>query len=169
VTVKLNHTIVASSNNRKSALFLSQMLNLEPPRVFGHFVLVTVGDELTLDYIQTSDPIVTQHYAFLVSEAEFDEIFDHIKRRNLCHWADPMREKAGEINRWDDGRGVYFDDPDGHLLEILTRPYGSKGMSAEQPHPLVARTVESNSSRNEPASQVISSSRLARDRWHEPC
>jgi catechol 2,3-dioxygenase-like lactoylglutathione lyase family enzyme len=142
MTAKLNHTIVASRDKEKSALFLSEMLGLGPPKVLGHFALVTVGDGLTLDFLETDAEIVSQHYAFLVSETEFDEIFGRIKERRLNYWADPMKRNSGEINRWDDGRGVYFDDPNGHLLEILTRPYGSAGTSTEYPHPLVAPTIQ---------------------------
>ena len=69
--------------------------------------------------------IAQQHYAFLLSEEEFDEVFARIRQRRLDYWADPARERTGEINRNDGGRGVYFDDPDGHFLEIITRPYGS--------------------------------------------
>ena len=142
MTAKLNHTIVAARDKEKSALFMLEILGLPPPVAFGHFVLVTVGDELTLDFRDKAGEIVPQHYAFLVSETEFDEIFARIVARGLAHWADPGRQRAGEVNRWDDGRGVYFPDPDGHLLEILTRPDGSLGMSAEHPHPLVARTLQ---------------------------
>lgn len=141
MAVKLNHTIVAAHDKKKSALFMSEILGLDPPQLLGPFALVKVGDELTLDFIESGGEIVSQHYAFLVSETDFDEIFARIKGRGLAYWADPGRKKAGEINRWDDGRGVYFDDPDGHLLEILTRPYGSGGTSAEYPHPLVAETI----------------------------
>ena len=69
--------------------------------------------------------VQTQHYAFLVSDEEFDQIFGRIRERKLEYWADPFKQRRGEINRNDGGRGVYFDDPDGHLLEVLTRPYGS--------------------------------------------
>ena len=86
--------------------------------------------------------IVSQHYAFLVSEVEFDEIFERIRQRRLPFWADPGREQRGQINAWDDGRGVYFEDPNGHLLEIITRPYGSGGTVASRPHPLVVRPLE---------------------------
>lgn len=141
MTVKLNHTIVAARDKKKSALFMSEILGLDPPQLLGPFALVTVGDELTLDFIEGGDEIVSQHYAFLVSETEFDEIFARIKNRGLAYWADPSRNKPGETNRWDDGRGVYFKDPNGHFLEILTRPYGSRGTSAEYPHPLVAETI----------------------------
>ena len=80
--------------------------------------------------------------AFLVDEAEFDEIFGRIEERGLTYWADPSRREAGKINHWDDGRGVYFDDPNGHLLEIITRPYGSAGTEAHRPHPLIASKIE---------------------------
>jgi catechol 2,3-dioxygenase-like lactoylglutathione lyase family enzyme len=139
---KLNHTIVAARDKKESALFLAEIMGLAPPVLLGPFALVTVGDELTLDYMDTDDAIVSQHYAFLVSEEEFDEIFGRVKARGRDYWADPGKRKRGEINRWDDGRGVYFDDPNGHLLEILTRPYGSAGTAAQHPHPLVAETIE---------------------------
>ena len=142
MTVKLNHTIVAAHDNKQSALFLSEILGLESPVTMGPFALVSVGDDLTLDFINVDGDIASQHYAFLVSEAEFDEIFARIKQRGLSYWASPSRSKPGEINYWDDGRGVYFDDPNGHLLEILTRPYGSAGTSTKNPHPLVAEKLQ---------------------------
>jgi hypothetical protein len=82
-----------------------------------------VDNDVTLDFIDDDGTIVSQHYAFLVSEAEFDAIFGRIKARSLEHWGDPAREKPGEIYTWNGGRGVYFLDPDGHFLEIHTRPY----------------------------------------------
>ena len=141
--VKLNHTIVAASDNKASALFMSDLLGLEAPGLLGPFALVTVGDQLTLDFVNVEGEVKSQHYAFLVSEAEFDEIFGRVKSRGLNHWADPHQREPDAINRWDDGRGVYFEDPDGHMLEILTRPYGSAGTSAEYPHPLVAEKLKS--------------------------
>ena len=80
---------------------------------------------MSLDFLETDGPITPQHYAFLVSEAEFDETFERIRGRGLSFWADPGQRRSGEINRRDGGRGAYFEDPDGHMLEILTRPYGS--------------------------------------------
>jgi hypothetical protein len=103
---------------------------------------VAVGDGLTLDFMQVDGDIASQHYAFLVSEAEFDQIFARLCQRKLQYWADPHQTRRDQINQWDDGRGVYFEDPDGHLLEILTRPYGSAGTAAEHPHPLVAQKLE---------------------------
>lgn len=139
---KLNHTIVAARDRNASALFMSEVLGLDPPVVFGPFALVTVGDELTLDFVESRDEIKPQHYAFLVSETEFDQIFSRIESRRLPYWADPHRSKPNQVNHWDDGRGVYFEDPNRHLLEILTRPYGSAGTSAESPHPLVAAELD---------------------------
>jgi catechol 2,3-dioxygenase-like lactoylglutathione lyase family enzyme len=142
MTARLNHTIVAARDKDASALFLTEILGLPAPLEVGPFALVAVGDRLTLDYMDTGDEIVSQHYAFLVEESEFDEIFERITKRGMPYWADPSRRQRGEINHWDDGRGLYFDDPNGHLLEIITKPYGSAGTEAEHPHPLIASKIE---------------------------
>lgn len=139
---RLNHTIVAARDKERSALFLSEILGLDPPLRLGQFAVVTVGDELTLDYVDASGDITPQHYAFLVSEEEFDAIFTRIKARGLRYWADPRHQTPSQINHWDDGRGLYFEDPDGHNLEILTRSYGSAGTGAKLPHPLIAEIIE---------------------------
>ncbi|MCB1246534.1 MAG: VOC family protein [Acidimicrobiia bacterium] len=123
--VELNHTIVSASDAEESAAFLADILGLESPTRFGSFVVVETSNAVSLDFRTTSGEITRQHYAFLVSESEFDEIFDRIRKRGLRYWADPGHRREGEINRRDNGRGVYFDDPDGHVLEVLTRPYGS--------------------------------------------
>jgi len=143
MAIRLNHTIVAARDRDASALFLTEILGLPPPGVLGPFAVVHVGDT-SLDFMQVEEgrEIATQHYAFLVSEAEFDEIFGRIRERGLRYWADPYHRVPDEINVWDDGRGVYFDDPSGHNLEILTRPYGSAGTSAAAPHPLVMQRLE---------------------------
>jgi catechol 2,3-dioxygenase-like lactoylglutathione lyase family enzyme len=127
MVVQLNHTIVHARDSSLSATFISEVLGLAPPGHFGHFRTVEVDNGVSLDFSDSQEPIVPQHYAFLVSEPEFDEIFGRIKERGLAYWADPGRSRPGEINRRDGGRGVYFPDPDGHSLEILTRPYGSGG------------------------------------------
>lgn len=125
MTVKLNHTIVHARDREASASFLSEILGLAPPRSFGPFLVVDVDNEVSLDYIQTDEDMIIEHYAFLISEAEFDEIFGRIQDRGLQYWADPAHQLPGEINHHDGGRGVYFNDPSGHYLEIITRPYGS--------------------------------------------
>ena len=123
--VQLNHTIVHSTDQERSARFLTDLLGLPDPVRFGPFLVVEVANGVSLDYVTTSDPIAEQHYAFLVTEDEFDEIFGRIREQGLSHWADPFHSRPGEINRNDGGRGVYWSDPDGHNLEIITRPYGS--------------------------------------------
>jgi extradiol dioxygenase family protein len=87
--------------------------------------MVQTDNEVTLDFVDSAGEIVPQHYAFLVSDGEFEEIFGRIREREISYWADPYHREPGEINTRDGGRGLYFDDPDGHNLEILTRPYGS--------------------------------------------
>ncbi len=141
MAIRLNHTIVAAHNRDAAATFLTEILGLSPPRVLGPFAVVQVGDDTSLDYMETNSEIVSQHYAFLVSEVEFDEIYARICERHLTYWADPYRQHRDQINGWDDGRGLYFDDPNGHLLEIITRPYGSGGTAVSKPHPLVAPTL----------------------------
>ncbi|ANS67552.1 glyoxalase family protein [Streptomyces lincolnensis] len=127
MTVELNHTIVAAHDKHASARFLADILGLSVSPPYGPFVPVRIPNGVTLDYVDTGDPITPQHYAFLVSEDDFDTIFARIRAAGLTYWADPGHRRPGEINRNDGGRGAYFDDPDGHSLEILTRPYGSGG------------------------------------------
>jgi catechol 2,3-dioxygenase-like lactoylglutathione lyase family enzyme len=127
MTVKLNHTIVAARDKRASAAFLAEILGLPAPVPFGPFLTVETGNEVTLDFLDDDEDITPQHYAFLVGEKEFDEIFGRIRDRGLAYWADPFKLEKGRLNTRDGGRGVYFEDPNGHLLEILTRPYGSGG------------------------------------------
>lgn len=124
---KLNHTIVEARDKRASAGFLATVLGLPAPTTFGPFLVVQAANEVSLDFLDAEGKITPQHYAFLVGEAEFDEIFGRIRDRGLAYWADPSKRLQGEINTRDGGRGMYFEDPNGHLLEILTRPYGSRG------------------------------------------
>jgi catechol 2,3-dioxygenase-like lactoylglutathione lyase family enzyme len=127
MSVELNHTIVSSRDSAASATFLADILGLPQPRRWGPFQVVATANGVNVDFMDAEDEIRPQHYAFLVSEAEFDQIFARIKARDLSYWADPARTAAGEINRHDGGRGLYFQDPNGHLLEIITRTYGSGG------------------------------------------
>lgn len=125
MTVQLNHTIVAAHDKKASARFLADILGLEVSPQYGPFIPVEIPNGVTLDYLDSPGAITTQHYAFLVSEAEFDTILGRIREAGLTFWADPYHRRPGEINHNDGGRGAYFDDPNGHNLEILTRPYGS--------------------------------------------
>jgi catechol 2,3-dioxygenase-like lactoylglutathione lyase family enzyme len=127
MAIHFNHTILYARDSKASAKFLAEMLNLPGPKHWGPFEMVITDNGANLDYMNTDGEISPQHYAFLVSEAEFDEIFGRVRERKLAYWADPARKQRGEINHHDGGRGVYFEDLNGHLLEIITRPYGSGG------------------------------------------
>lgn len=121
---ELNHTIVWCHDKQVSATFLAEMLGRPAPRPFFHFLVVDLDNAVSLDFMERDGDIALQHYAFLIGEADFDAVYDRITARGLDHWADPARTKPGEINRHFGGRGVYFPDPNGHLLEVITRPYG---------------------------------------------
>ena len=127
MTVKLNHTIVYARDKRASAAFLADILGLPAPVPFGPFMGVQVDNDITLDFMDAGGKFTSQHYAFLIGEKEFDEIFGRLRERKQTYWADPGKQQRNEINTRDGGRGLYFEDPNGHLLEILTRPYGSGG------------------------------------------
>ena len=127
MSVQLNHTIVSCRDQQRSAGFLTGILGLRPATRFGHFLVVQADNDVSLDFAETSGPITPQHYAFLVGEEEFDASFGRIRERGVAYWADPGQTRSGQINTRYGGRGLYFEDPDGHLLEILTRPYGSGG------------------------------------------
>jgi catechol 2,3-dioxygenase-like lactoylglutathione lyase family enzyme len=127
MAVNFNHTIVSARDSKKSATFLAEILDLPGPTRWGPFEVVRTDNEANIDFMNVDGEIATQHYAFLVSEPEFDAIFGRVRARGLAYWADPAQSRQGEINHHDGGRGVYFKDPDGHLIEIITRPYGSGG------------------------------------------
>ena len=124
MTIQLNHTIVHSRNAREAAEFYAELFGLPAPVPFGPFLGVQLANAVTLDFLDAGGEPAMQHYAFLVGEAEFDEVFGRLQARGLDYWADPGRTQKGAINRHFGGRGVYFQDPSGHLLEIITRPYG---------------------------------------------
>ena len=127
MSIQLNHTIVPAHDPRASAAFLAEILGCAAPVLFGPFHGVELDNGVTLDFTGADGDIVRQHYAFLVSEDEFEEIFGRIRERGLPYWADPGHHQPGKTNHGDGGHGVYWSDPDGHNLEILTRPYGSGG------------------------------------------
>lgn len=138
MTVTLNHTIIHASNPEASAAWYAATLGLAAPRKAGPFHIVDVGPT-SLDFIASGGAVASRHFAFLVSEDDFDEIFVRATANGADYWADPARKHKGEINRWDDGRGFYFLDPDGHFLEVITRPYGSGGLGAKHVNPLLKR------------------------------
>jgi catechol 2,3-dioxygenase-like lactoylglutathione lyase family enzyme len=125
MVAQLNHTIVAAHDKQQSATFLSEILGLPAPVPFGHFLVVPTGNGVSLDFAETKDEIAAQHYAFLITEDEFDDVFARVQDRGITYWPNPWRGNEGQINHNDGGRGFYFEDPSGHYLEVLTRPYGS--------------------------------------------
>jgi catechol 2,3-dioxygenase-like lactoylglutathione lyase family enzyme len=126
MAVELNHTIIWCRDKLASSAFLADMFALDPPEPFLHFMVVRLANHVSVDFMQKDGPVAPQHYAFLVGEAEFDSVMDRLAARGLDYWADPARTRPGEINRHFGGRGVYFADPDGHLLEAITTPYGTE-------------------------------------------
>lgn len=124
--IELNHTIVRSRDKHASAKFLADILGLEVGAPMGPFVPVATDNGVTLDFAGPDHGEVTmEHYAFLVSEKDFDAIFQRIQDAGITYYPAPALDRPGEINHHDGGRGTYFRDPNGHVLEILTRPYGS--------------------------------------------
>ena len=124
MSVQLNHTIVRCTDKQASSRFLTEILGLAEPGTYGPFVVVELSNGVSLDFADDHGRVHPQHYAFLVSDKEFDAIHGRIVERGLEYWADPGHQRAQEINTNDGGRGLYWNDPDGHMLEILTVPYG---------------------------------------------
>lgn len=123
--VELNHTIVFAKDRTASAEFLAHILGLEVGPPFGPFLPINTGNGVTLDYASTERDVAPQHYAFLVTEEEFDGIFARIEAAGITYYPGPSFADPGQINHNDGGRGMYFMDPDGHGMEVITRPYGS--------------------------------------------
>jgi len=125
MNVQLNHTIVSCRDQQRSAAFLTGILGLPPATRFAHFLVVEADKGVSLDFAETTGAITPQHYAFLVGEEECGAACGRSLGHDVAYWADPGQTQPGVINHRDGGRGLYFEDPDGHLLEIITRPYGS--------------------------------------------
>ena len=125
MAVQLNHTIVWCTDKQRSAAFATEILGLPAAVPFGPFMIVELDNDVSIDFHDAGDDIASQHYAFLISEEEFDQVFARVTERGIEYFADPGCRQPGEINRRDRGRGFYFADPDGHLLEVLTRAYGA--------------------------------------------
>jgi catechol 2,3-dioxygenase-like lactoylglutathione lyase family enzyme len=127
MAVQLNHTIVGARDKHQSATFLAEILGLPAPVPMGHFLVVNVANGVSLDFadVGPDGDVAPQHYAFLISEDDFDGVYARVIERGLTIWPHPWRGDEGQINHSDGGRGFYFEDPSGHYLEVLTRPYGS--------------------------------------------
>jgi catechol 2,3-dioxygenase-like lactoylglutathione lyase family enzyme len=124
----LNHTIVWCRDKEVSSRYLTTMLGLSDPVPFGPFRAVGLANNVSMDFhdfYSADEEILSQHYAFIVTEEEFDQIFGRIAASGQDYFADPGLSRVGQINHNDGGRGVYWHDLDGHLLEIITRPCGT--------------------------------------------
>ncbi|QKV94025.1 VOC family protein [Streptomyces sp. NA02950] len=127
MSVELNHTIIHARDKRESAEFLASILGLEVGAEWGPFIPVQTSNSVTLDFATIpAESIAMQHYAFLISDEEFDAAFARIQDLGITYFADPHQKQPGEINRHYGGRGLYFMDPSGHAMEIMTRPYGNE-------------------------------------------
>ncbi len=126
MTVELNHTIVAARDKWAAARSLAGILGLPEPAAEGPFVALRLSNDVTLDFtdVGADGSVTSQHYAFLIGEETFDQVAARLAERRIATFADPGQRTAGH-NTNDGGRGMYFESPDGHLLEVLTRPYGS--------------------------------------------
>jgi catechol 2,3-dioxygenase-like lactoylglutathione lyase family enzyme len=122
MATELNHIIVPAYDPQVAARFLAGILDLPIDPPVARFTPITLANRVTLDYMR-QDGFHQHHCAFLVSEEEFDAAFARIKAAGVGYWADPGHQRPGEIYRTAaGGRGVYFPDPSGHNMEILTRP-----------------------------------------------
>lgn len=122
MTITLNHTIVPAHDKEAAARFFAKIFGLRFEAPGGHFAPVRVNDTLTLDFADAAGPIASHHYAFHVSDAEFDAILRRVKAAGLAFGSGPRSLADGKLNDWNGGRGVYFRDPDGHILELMTVP-----------------------------------------------
>ncbi|MFE4959341.1 VOC family protein [Streptomyces sp. NPDC056653] len=123
-TAQLNHTAVYATDRYLSAEFIAAILGVEVASPIGPFLPVDLGNGVTLDFYEKRDePIQSQHYAFLVPDEQFDAMIARLEAVGVTYYADPNHTQPREINRLFGGRGAYFDDPDRHNMEIMTRPY----------------------------------------------
>jgi catechol 2,3-dioxygenase-like lactoylglutathione lyase family enzyme len=122
VAIHLDHTIVPAHDKEASARWFAEVMRLEYKGPWGHFAPVKIDDHLSLDF-DTSESFQTSHYAFIVSEAEFDDIFERIQAKTIVYGSGPFQPDDMQINHHHQGRGFYFKDPNGHLLEVITHTY----------------------------------------------
>jgi catechol 2,3-dioxygenase-like lactoylglutathione lyase family enzyme len=126
MVAQLNHTIVNARDRQESADFLGRIMGLEVGAPWGPFLPIQLGNGVTLDFMSLGPDaeVTTQHYAFLVTEDEFDGILARLEAEGVTYYPEPHLSRPGEINHNDGGRGLYFLDPSGHGMEALTVPYG---------------------------------------------
>jgi len=125
VGVEFNHLIIFAKDKQRSAFFLAELFGLPEPVTAGFFTSVEFSNNVSFQYAEFADGFTVQHYAFLVSESNFETILNKIRERKIEFWADPRKQLPGQFNTNHGGRGLYFLDPSGHGMEIITQPYGS--------------------------------------------
>jgi catechol 2,3-dioxygenase-like lactoylglutathione lyase family enzyme len=121
MAILLDHTIVPARDKLASAKFFAEIFGLNVKPGGGYFAQVQVNDSLTFDFADETEP-QSHHYAFHISEAEFDAIYDRVKSKGLPYGSGPYNHSDGKIYTRRGGRGFYFEDPNGHLLEVMTVP-----------------------------------------------
>jgi catechol 2,3-dioxygenase-like lactoylglutathione lyase family enzyme len=124
MSIELNHTIVHVRDRDAAARQVAETLGLDEPASYGPFAVLELANGVSLDFMEDSGDFPGQHYAFLVGEEDFDRIHHRLRDTGVQWWADPGRRRPGEVNTNDGGRGLYWEGPDGHWLEIITVPYG---------------------------------------------
>jgi catechol 2,3-dioxygenase-like lactoylglutathione lyase family enzyme len=128
--INFDHTVVPSTDKQASAEFFAEMLGVPPARTEEPFLALDMGNDVALYFAGWDTEVTSQHYAFLVGEDDFDRIHDRLRERGMTYWADAQATQVGQINHDDGGRGVYFRDPDGHFLEVITVRYGRRPLSS---------------------------------------
>jgi catechol 2,3-dioxygenase-like lactoylglutathione lyase family enzyme len=136
--VDLDHLIVHATDPRRSANLLAELLGVAVLPDWGSFVPVRTSNRVTLDFVRDDPPFTAQHCALLVDDDTFDTAHCRLLDARITTYADPWRRQPGEINHLYGGRGVHFDDPDGHLMELITTPYGQTPES--RPHAARSQT-----------------------------
>lgn len=118
-----NHTIIASKDRDASASFYLELIEASAAPSWGPFTNILLEGGVMLQFAEPPVEIQMQHYAFLVDDELFDRAYSRLVAWEITHWADPQMTRPGETNSDHGGRGVYFKDPAGHALELITRPY----------------------------------------------
>jgi catechol 2,3-dioxygenase-like lactoylglutathione lyase family enzyme len=127
MSIELNHTIVHVTDRWAASREVGHVLGLPEATSYGPFAELALHNGVSLDFMDSAGEIHAQHYAFLVGEDDFDAIIGRLRDDGREWWADPFKHQVHTINHGDGGRGLYWEGPDGHWLEIITRPYGSGG------------------------------------------
>jgi catechol 2,3-dioxygenase-like lactoylglutathione lyase family enzyme len=129
VDVRFDHTIIPARDKHRSARFFTSLFGLPEPTEAGFFLQVRLSDGRLFEFAEPPVEFPGQHFAFLVNDETFDAILKRLRRDAVVYWADPQQSRPGEINTNHGGRGVYFDDPDGHHFEAITARYDGSALA----------------------------------------